>query len=139
MKGDVFLLKGGDGGGTEVFTTIDALRATAVSINGEIVDVTSKSSPSAWRQLLSGGGVKSMQITADGVWGGGATPGTPTAEQKLLRSRAIDGVVRNYQLTDSDQVIEGGFVITNFQLSGPQGAEQTYSVTLESADLPTVT
>ncbi|MDH5279523.1 MAG: phage tail protein [Thermoleophilia bacterium] len=136
MKGDVFLLKGYTGA---VFVTIDALRATSVSINGEVVNVTSKSSPGGFRQLLSGGGVKSMSITAEGVWGGGATPGTPTAEQKALRTKALDGIARDYQIADSDQVIEGSFVVTNFELSGPHGAEQTYSVTLESADLPVVT
>ncbi len=139
MKGDVFLLKGSDGGGTPVFTTIDALRGTSLSINGEVVAVTSKSSPGGFRQLLSGGGVKTMSITADGVWGGGATPGNPTAEQKLLRSRAMDGVARDYQILDSNQVIEGSFVVTAFSLDGPHGAEQTYSVTLESADLPVIT
>jgi len=132
MKGDVFLLKGGDGAGPEVFTTIDALRGTALTINGEVVDATSKSSPGNWRELLDGGGVKRMSISADGVW-------ESTAEQELLRDRAMDGVIRNYQITDSEDTLEGAFVVTNFELSGPHGAEQTYSVTLESADQPTIT
>lgn len=136
MKGDVFLLKGFTSGS---FVTIDALRMTGMTINGESVDVTSKSSPGGFRQLLSGGGVKTMTITADGVWGGGAAPGTPTAEQKLLRTNAISGATRDYQILDSDQVIEGSFQVTSFGLNGPHGAEQTYSVTLESADLPVVT
>lgn len=131
MNGDVFLLKGGDGGGTEVFTTIDALRATGVSINGSPVGLTSKDS-GGWRELLSGGGIRSMTITADGVW-------TAATEQTTLRARAMDGVARNYQLDDSDAVIEGSFVVASFQIDGNNGEEQTYSVTLESADEPTVT
>lgn len=131
MLGNAFLLKGGDGGGTEVFTTIDALRATAVAINGGMVDVTSKDSPSNWRELLGGGAVKSLTITADGVW-------ESSVEQETLRARALDGALRNYQLTDGEDTITAAFVVTNFQINGPHGAEQTYSVTLESAGAPTV-
>lgn len=131
MLGNAFLLKGGDGGGTEVFTTIDALRGTGLTINGGMVDVTSKSSPNNWRELLGGGAVKSLTISADGVW-------ESTVEQETLRARAIDGALRNYQLTDGEDTITGPFVVTNFQLNGPHGAEQTYSVTLESAGEPTV-
>lgn len=132
MDGDVFLLKGGDGAGTEVFTTIDALRGTQYAIDGEIIDITSKDSPNKKRELLDGGGKKKMTIQADGVWNG-------TTEQKTLRTKAGDGSLRNYQLDDGDTVIEGAFQITNFSVNGPEKTETTYSLTLESSGDWTIT
>ena len=131
MKGDLFVLRGGNADGPpETFTLIDALRATAVSVNGEMVDITSKDS-NEWRELLAGG-FRSMSISADGVWKG-------TLPQQALRDAALDGTLRNYQVDDSAEVIEGSFQVTAFEISGDRGDAQTYSCTLESADEPAVT
>src|SRR5690554_963152 len=122
-SGNAFLLKVGNNESPETFSTVDMLRATAMSINGEPVDITNKDA-AGWRGLLDGGGVKSITITADGIYAG-------TETQKALRSRAIDGAVRNYQIVDGEDAIEGGFVVANFDLDGPLNEVQTYSVTLE--------
>lgn len=130
MKGDDFVLLVYDG--VSAFNQVDALRATAVSINGETVDLTSKDS-GGWRQLATaGGGIGSMTITATGVWIAGT-------RQKEVRALSISRNVQDFQIDDSDQVIEGGFQVTSFEISGDNGAEQLYSLTLESADVPTVT
>lgn len=129
-SGNVFLLKVGNGQSPETFTTIDALRATAMSINGESVDTTNKDA-AGWRGLLPGGGLKSITITADGIY-------KATDAQKALRTAAMQGVIKNYQIDDGDDVVEGAFQVTSFDHDGPLNDVQSYSVTLESADVPTI-
>ena len=60
-RGSAFLLKVGDGTSTPVYTTVAGLRTTQLSINGDPVVITHKGS-GAWRELLSGAGVRSVFI-----------------------------------------------------------------------------
>lgn len=130
-SGNIFLLKVGDGGSPETFTTVARLRGTSYSINGEQVNVTSKDSTDGWRDLLDGGGEKTLTISADGVFISDET-------QVSFRDRAIVGSIDSYQLDDGDEVIEGGFQVANFEGGGDQNAEQTFSITLESSGKPAV-
>lgn len=125
-EGNVFLLKEGDGASTEAFVTVAALRATSYQINGEEIDATDKDD-AGWRDLLPGGGLKTMSISADGIYETGET------EQQNLRDRAMDGSINNYQLDDGEEVIEGAFQVTSFEVSGDLNEVQQFSVTLESA------
>jgi len=52
-KGSAFLLKVGDGGNPVAYATVAGLRTTQLSVNGEVVNVTSKDS-GGWRELLPG-------------------------------------------------------------------------------------
>ena len=65
-KGSAFLLKVGDGAATPVYTTIAGLRTTQMSINGDAIVITHKGS-GAWRELLSGAGVRSVSVSAAGL------------------------------------------------------------------------
>ena len=56
-RGSAFLLKVGNGASTPVYQTVAGLRTTQLSINGELVAITSKDS-GGWRELLSGAGVR---------------------------------------------------------------------------------
>lgn len=124
-SGNVFLLKEGDGQPTEVFTTVAGLRANAVSLAGAMVDVSDKDSLGI-RELLAGGGQKTLTLTGDGVFEDHAT-------QTNFRDRVKTGAIHNYQMDDGTTVIEGPFQVTQFEHSGDQDAEQLYTVTLESA------
>ena len=64
QKGSLFLLKVGDGGGPEVFTTVGGLRTTSFNINNGTVDVTNKDS-SGMRELLAGGGIQTMSLSGE--------------------------------------------------------------------------
>ncbi|HSH45109.1 MAG TPA: phage major tail protein, TP901-1 family [Longimicrobiales bacterium] len=126
-KGNDFILKEGDGEETESFATIAGLRGTSFAINGETVDMTSKDS-GGFRELLDGGGLKTLSITADGVY-----LGPDEEEQTNLRDRATDGSLNNYQLDDGEETIEGAFQVVSFEQDGPMNEGQTFSVTLESS------
>ena len=68
QKGKALLLKLGDGGSPESFTTIAGLRAKSISFNAETVDITHSESSNEWRELLSGTGIKAASMSGSGVF-----------------------------------------------------------------------
>ena len=92
--------------GNGVFETMAGLRATRLSFNAEQVDVTSLESAGGWRELLTGGGVKSASISGSGVFRDAATD---------ARARQIffDGATPGFQVVIPDfGIVEGNFQIT---------------------------
>src|SRR5204862_1249719 len=68
QRGKDLLVKIGDGGSPETFTTVAGLRATTLSFNAQTVDVTNADSVDQWRELLAGAGVKSASFSGSGVF-----------------------------------------------------------------------
>ena len=136
-KGSSFLLKDNS---TGTPATIGGLRSTSMTINGEAVDITTKDSNAfissgndKARDLLQGGGVRSMTISASGVF-------TDSSTENILRGFAFDGAIQNYDLVFSDgSKISGAFLITSYERAGEFNGEETYSVTLESSNTITYT
>ena len=136
-KGSSFLLKDNS---TGTPATIGGLRSTSMTINGEAVDITTKDSNAfissgndKARDLLQGGGVRSMSITASGVF-------TDSSTENILRGFAFDGAIQNYDLVFSDgSKISGAFLVTSYERAGEFNGEETYSVTLESSNTITYT
>ncbi len=136
-KGSSFLLKENS---TGTPATVGGLRSTSMTINGEAVDITTKDSNAfissgndKARDLLQGGGVRSMSITASGVF-------TDSSTENLVRGFAFDGAIQNYDLVFSDgSKIAGAFLITSYERAGEFNGEETYSLTLESSNTITYT
>ena len=136
-KGSSFLLKDNS---TGTPATIGGLRSTSMTINGEAVDITTKDSNDIIssgndkaRDLLQGGGVRSMSLTASGVF-------TDSSTENILRGFAFDGAIQNYDLVFSDgSKISGAFLVTSYERAGEFNGEETYSVTLESSNTITYT
>jgi|TARA_B100001057_G_scaffold402133_1_gene413920 TP901-1 family phage major tail protein len=136
-KGSSFLLKDNS---TGTPATIGGLRSTSMTINGEAVDITTKDSNAfissgndKARDLLQGGGVRSMTLSASGVF-------TDSSTENILRGFAFDGAIQNYDLVFSDgSKIAGAFLITSYERAGEFNGEETYSVTLESSNTITYT
>ena len=136
-KGSSFLLKDNS---TGTPATMGGLRSTSMTINGEMVDITTKDSNAIItrgndkaRDLLQGGGVRSMSITASGVF-------TDSSTENILRGFAFDGAIQNYDLVFSDgSKISGAFLVTSYERAGEFNGEETYSVTLESSNTITYT
>ena len=137
QKGSSFLLKDNS---TGTPATIGGLRSTSMSINGEMVDVTTKDSNAfvtsgndKARDLLQGGGIRSMSISASGVF-------TDSSTENILRGFAFDGAIQKYDLVFGDgSKIAGAFLITSYERAGEYNGEETYSVTLESHNTITYT
>ena len=136
-KGSSFLLKDNS---TGTPATVGGLRSTSMTINGEAVDITTKDSNAfissgndKARDLLQGGGVRSMSITASGVF-------TDSSTENNIRGFAFDGAIQNYDLIFSDgSKISGAFLVTSYERAGEFNGEETYSVTLESSNTITYT
>jgi TP901-1 family phage major tail protein len=125
-KGSAFLLKVGDGGAPLVFTTVAGLRTTQLNINGEAVVITHKGS-GAWRELLSGAGVRSVSVSGAGVF-------TGSAAETRIKSNALAGVLDDYELSfESGERLRGRFLVARLDYSGDFNGERAYTLALESS------
>jgi len=125
-RGSAFLLKVGDGAAVPAFATVAGLRTTQLSVNGEVVVVTSKDS-GGWRQLLSGAGVRSVSVSGAGVFTGS------TAEARIKAS-ALAGTIDDYRLSfESGDAMTGRFLVTKLDYAGDFNGERSYTVSLESS------
>lgn len=125
-KGSAFLLKVGNGAEPPVFATVAGMRTTQMSINGEAVNVTHKDS-GGWRQLLSGAGVRSVSVSASGIF-------TGSSAEARLKSNALAGVTDDYELSfESGERMRGRFLITRLDYSGDYNGERNYALSLESS------
>ncbi len=125
-KGSAFLLKIGNGGNPPVFATVAGMRTTQMSVNGEAVNVTSKDS-GAWRELLSGAGVRSVSVSAGGIF-------TGSAAEARVKANALAGLIDQYELSfESGERMQGRFLVTRLDYSGDYNGERNYALNLESS------
>jgi len=123
QKGRDLLLKVGDGGTTEVFTTLGAARATTVSIENNPVDITSLNSK-GFQELQIKGGVQEIEISVEGIF-------KDSAAEEILRAAAFNRSVKNYQLIfPNGEMIEGAFVISQYQREGSYNGLEVFSLKL---------
>jgi len=124
-KGLLFLLKLGA-------ATIAGMRSTGLVINGEEVDVTTKDS-AGWRELLAGAGTTSFTLTASGVF-------QDNSNVQTLQASVIAKTLSTYSIVfESGDDYTGSFQCTNVQIDGEHNGETTYSVTLESSGVVSLT
>ena len=126
QKGSAFLLKVGDGATPPAYRTVAGLRTTQMSINGDTVVVTHKES-GGWRDLLSGAGVRSVSVSASGIFLG-------SAAEASIRANALAGLVDAYELSFEDgEKLRGRFLVQRLDYAGDFNGERNYSVVLESS------
>jgi TP901-1 family phage major tail protein len=127
QRGKDLLVKVGDGGAPENFTTVAGLRATTLSFNAQTVDVTNADSVDQWRELLAGAGVKSAAFSGSGVF-------KDAASDESLRAAFFNQATPNFQLVIPNfGTIGGAFQIASLQYEGPYDGEVKISLSLQSA------
>jgi TP901-1 family phage major tail protein len=125
-KGSAFLLKVGNGANPPIFATVAGMRTTQMSVNGEAVNVTSKDS-GAWRELLSGAGVRSVSVAASGIF-------TGSAAEVRVKANALAGTIDDYELSfESGERMRGRFLVTRLDYAGDYNGERNYALSLESS------
>jgi TP901-1 family phage major tail protein len=125
-NGSAFLLKIGDGAVPLAYRTVAGLRTTQLSVNGEAVNVTTKDS-GGWRELLSGAGVRSVSVSAAGIF-------TGSDAEVRLRGHALGGTIDDYQLSfESGERMEGRFLVVRLDYAGDYNGERQYTLSLESS------
>ena len=126
QKGKDLLLKA-DSTGAGVYTTIAGLRTRMFAVNAESIDITHAESAGQWRELLTGGGVRSARVTGSGVF-------KDAASDALVRDYVFNGTIRNWQVIVPDfGVIEGAFQVTSLEFNGRHDGEVAFDLSLESA------
>ena len=125
-RGSAFLLKVGNGATPVVWQTVAGLRTTQLSINGELVAITSKDS-GGWRELLSGAGVRSVSVSGAGIF-------TGSAAEVRVKGNALSGGLDDYRLSfESGETLSGKFLVTKLDYAGDYNGERSYTLSLESS------
>ncbi len=122
-QGRDLLVYDGTGTGTAVLA---AMRTTSFTIQGAAVDVTDKSSPGQFRELLASAGVVEVSIAAQGLLSG-------AVQTQTLVTRALERSVDAYTISfDNGDTLAGPFQIVQFEAAGNYNNEQTWRLGLES-------
>ena len=126
QKGSAFLLKISNGAATPVYATVAGLRTTQMAIAGDTVVITSKDSV-GWRELLSGAGVRSVSVSAAGIFLG-------SAAEAQVRTNAMNGTLDDYELSfEGGEKLRGRFLVQKLEVSGDFNGERNYTLQLESS------
>lgn len=125
QRGRDVLLKLADETGN--FVTVAGIRTKRLQLSSAIVDGTNADSPEAWRELITGAGVKSARLSGAGVF-------KDKASDARMREVFFAGDVALWKLILPDfGDIDGPFQITELAYSGEHNGEAQFSITLESA------
>ena len=126
QKGSAFLLKISNGASPAIYQTVAGLRTTQMSIAGDAVVITSKDS-AGWRELLSGAGVRSVSVSAAGIFLG-------SAAEAQVRANAMSGQIDDYELSfEGGEKLHGRFLVQKLDYSGDFNGERNYTLQLESS------
>ena len=126
QRGRDLLIKIGDGGSPESFTSVAGLKTSSLAFNAQTADITNADSTDMWRELLEGG-VKSASLSGSGVF-------KDTVSDAALRQIFFDGTTANYQIVIPDfGIVQGPFRVTQLQYDGPHDGEVKASLALASA------
>ena len=126
QNGALVLIKVGNGGSPETFSTIGGLRTSGMLLNNHPLDATNRES-GAWRQLLTGAGIHSLYIEGTGLF-------TNSASEETLRGYAFANSANNYKFIFANgNNLTGSFMVTSYERRGNYNEEETFHLTLESA------
>lgn len=126
QRGKDMLVKIGDGGSPENFTTVAGLRTKTISLNAREVDATHAES-NGWRELLGAAGVRQCSVSGAGVF-------LNDAAADLIRAAFFSGTVSNFRLIVPGMgEMAGPFLIANLDYAGEHDGEATVSIALASA------
>jgi TP901-1 family phage major tail protein len=132
QRGKDMLVKIGDGGVPENFTTVAGLRTKTLSLNAREVDATHAES-NGWRELLGAAGVRQASVSGAGVF-------LNDAAAEEIRAAFFAGAIRNFTLVIPGMgELIGPFLIANLDYSGEHDGEATVSLALASAGVITFT
>ena len=118
--------------GVSAYNDLVTARSTEFTINDETVDVTNKGS-AGFRELLEGAGIRSMTISAEGVY-------EDTADENALAALVLAGTHEQFQVSfENGDSYTGTFQGSSYARSGVYNGEEVFSFTLESAGVVTFT
>lgn len=118
---------------SDTFETVAGLRATRIGFNAQSVNVTNVASAGGWRELLAGAGVRSVNISGNGVFRDEAT-------DARMRDVFFNSEIPNFQVIIPDfGTLEGPFMLTSLEYSGDYDGEAQFELSLASSGAPVFT
>lgn len=126
--GREFLLLIGNGASPEIYTLVSGMRTNDITINGNPVDITSKSS-AGWQEMLAGAGVRSTDISASGIY-----DATAAASHAQLEAAALQGggILPFKMVSGAGDSFIGYWAVATYKRTGPYDNAETFEVTLKS-------
>jgi predicted secreted protein len=123
QNGRDLLLKIGDGGSPENFTTIGAARTVEMNLDNKPVEATTMNSNGV-AVVQADAGVQAMEITLQGLF-------KDSAAAETLRAAAFNRTAKNYQLLfPNGDSYAASFVIGDYKRSGSYDGLESFTVTL---------
>ena len=106
--------------------TVGGLRSSSITLNDEMVDISTKDSSNN-RELLPQGGIQSMTISGSGVF-------TDTNSEQQVRTNFGGASLSSMSFVIPDLgTYSGSFQITSLEFAGEYNGEATFSMTAESS------
>ncbi len=112
------------------YVTLAGLRTKTFRLNARVVDVTDSDSAEGWKELLPHAGVKSAEISGQGIFRNEAS--AAQVRQAFFDQTAL---ALRFFLPGFGQ-IDGAFLIVNLSYSGSYQGEAGFEITLMSAGTP---
>lgn len=114
----------------DAFVTVAGLRTKTLKFNARTIDITHSESDEAWRELLPGTGIKSVEIAGQGIFRDGAS-------DALVRASFFDQTAETYEIIIPHfGTITGEFLISTLMYAGSYKGEASYELQLVSASKP---
>lgn len=128
QAGRNFLLMLGNGASPEIYSLVSGCRTNDITINGNPVDITNKSS-AGWQELLAGAGVRSCDITLQGLYDKNVAGAHTTMEAAALAGGAI---LPFKVVSGAGDAFIGYWAVATYKRSGPYNEAETFDITLKS-------
>ena len=129
---DVLLKVDTAAGSPQNYVTISGQRVTNWVINGQTVDTTSKDD-NGWQQVLSGGGVRRLEVDVQGIF-------KDAVEEETIRAAAFANTVIWFMFAlPNGDTLEFQAKPENYSRGGEYDDAETYGFTLRSHATPLYT
>ena len=125
-KGSMVLIKLGNGGEPEVFTTIGGLVDIRMRVNNDIIENSSCETDS-WKSFLENAGSRVLTIAARGIF-------LDSTSEETLRSCAFGNNARHYRLYfGNGDYLQALFQINRYERLAEQRDAEQYAITMQSS------
>lgn len=124
--GRTLLIKRGDGGGTEVFSTVCGIGTRSISIGNNEIDNTVPDCSTPGNKLLAqtGYGIQTLEISGEGKF-------TDEAAHVNVANDVLNQATGNYQVVVPGWgTFTGAVWLGNYELSGDSENDMDFSITL---------
>lgn len=109
------------------YETVAGIRTRSLDFNLTPVDITDSASAGRWQELLSGSGIRHLQVSGEGVF-------KDEAADAAVRSAFFDSSTDTWQMVVPDfGSLVGKFLVTELSYAGDYNGEISWRLKLDSA------